>query len=177
MRHSILLCALVLAACDDGPRVAQQFGATTGFFSTIVPSDVYCELSDIGATAMQLSITFGEDKKVVTVEFAPTKHKGERVQTASTLQYQAGDSIGGAIEYQRSSAILDPRLSDSLKESALQQRTDLYFPIVVHRLVSEPAKLCSLLDPSDCLDVPVSTLEDGRFWCHVAVTSPPELSE
>jgi hypothetical protein len=171
------LVAFALCGCDDGPGAAQRLGVTSGFFTRLAPTDVYCELSDIGATAMQLSMTFGPDKKVVTVGFAPTTHKRERVQAAATLQYQAGESVGGAVEFERQSAILDPRLSESSKERSRELRTSLYFPLFVHRLVIEPATLCSDLDPGDCLEVAPSTMEDGRFWCKVSVTSPPEFSD
>lgn len=182
MRRLTFLAALSFAAClDDSPGAAQSLGNATGFFTRLTPGDVYCELSDIGATQMQLSMTFGPDKKVATVGFAPTTRKAERVQTSATFQYQTGESTSGAIEYQRREERLDPRLSESSIESSLALRTSLYFPLTVQRLVVDPAMLCDTtmngarLD--DCLTVPESTLEDARLWCHVSPTSPVEFSQ
>lgn len=177
-----LCCALLFAGCfDDTPGAAQSLGTTSGFFARLTPGDVYCELSDIGATMMQLSITFGPDKKVATVSFAPTTHKAERIQAAATLQYQTGQETFGALEFERQAERLDPRLSESSQASALEQRTSLYFPLHVHRLTIDPAKLCDTTQSGspldDCLTVEASTLEGGRFWCHVSPTSPPELSQ
>lgn len=178
-----LACApLFFAGClDDSPTAAQQLGTTSGFFTRLTPGDVYCELTDIGATSMQLSITFGPEKRVASVWFPPTTHKGERLQANATFQYQTGQETLAALEFERQAERVDPRLSESSIASAIEQRTSLYFPLHVHRLVVEPATLCDTTQSGapidDCLTVEPSSLEGARFWCHVSPTSPPELSQ
>lgn len=181
--RSFLLLSL-LAGCADSASGAienQQLGRVTGFFTQVTPDNVLCDLSTIGADDLRLVMAFGPDKKVASVVLTPLEHGGERVQMLAGFAYQTGEGTTGAAELERFAAIVDPRLGEESRASALLQRTSLYFPLHVHRLRVEPARLCatdiSSVRTSDCLDVPESTMEGARFWCHVGPTSDPRFSE
>lgn len=175
---------LLLAGCADSASGAienQQLGRVTGFFTQVTPDNVLCQLSTIGVHDLRLVMPFGPDKKVASVILSPLDRKAERVQMLAELAYQTGESTTGAAEVERFAAIVDPRLGEESKQSALLQRTSLYFPLHVHRLRIEAARLCdtdiSGGRTSDCLDVPESTMEGARFWCDVGPTTDPRFSE
>lgn len=175
---------VVFSACPDtasGALENQSLGRTTGFFSQLTPDNVLCELSGIGEVRLQVTMAFGPDKKAANLSFPPLEQKGERTQAAGTFLYQGGQSVFAAVEYERAAAIVDPRLGEESRASALEQRTSLWFPCVLHRVVVDPGHICETTitgtSTGDCLDVPFSTMEGARLWCSVAPNTPLQFSE
>lgn len=184
MRLTSVLFVVAASGCSDaasGPLENQTLGRTSGFFTQLTPDGVGCALSGIGVLDVRLSMTFGEDKRVATVVLPPLERSGLRVQQRVTLQYLTGESTPGAAEVERGVALVDPRLGEASRQSALEQRTSLYYPFFVHHLLIDAARLCDTTatgaPTTDCLDVPVSTMDDARFWCNVAPNTPPQYSE
>jgi hypothetical protein len=189
MRITFVLVALsVLLGCADAASGAlenQSLGRITGFFTRLTPDQVLCNLSDVGATQLRLTMPFsinGEgDKKVATFELPPLEPKQERVHVLGSFQYQTGEFTTGAAELERFAAIVDPRLSEESKTSNRELRTSLWFPLHLHRARVEGATLCdttlSGAKTSDCLTVPDSTIEGARFWCSIGPSTPPKYSE
>lgn len=175
---------VVLGACSDAASGAlenQSLGHTTGFFSQLSADTVLCELSGIGEVTLQVTMAFGPDKKAANLSFPPLEQKGERAQAAGSFIYQGGQSVFAAVEYERAAAIVDPRLGEESRASALEQRTSLWFPCVLHRVVVDPGHICettiSGTSTGDCLEVPASTIEGARLWCSVAPNTPSQFSE
>ena len=181
-----LLC---LAACVDpqgGPGENQSLGRATGWFTQLQPDNVYCGLSGIGAPSIDLLFYLGpdRDKSPSTVSFLPFAQKQQRFQQRTSLQYDVGEKVPGAIEVERGAAIVDPRFTDESKASAIASHTSYYFPLTVHRLRLEPGHLCyvdpvsGVVDTTDCIDIPEGTgLDDAHFWCNVAVNADLQWSE
>lgn len=175
---------LSLSACPDAASGAlenQSLGRTTGFFAQLTPDNVLCELSGIGEVKLQVTMAFGPDKKAAHLSFPPLEQKAERIQAVGSFIYQGGESVFAAVEYERGQAIVDPRLGEESRASALEQRTSLFFPSVLHRVVVDPGHICETTiggsSTGDCLDVAASTMEGARLWCGVAPNTPPKYSE
>jgi len=181
---------LLLAACVDpqgGPTQNQSLGRTTGWFTQITPDNMFCGLSGIGAPTIDVTFYLGadhEDKDVSTLTFLPFVQKQQRLQQITSLQYGIGETVGGAIEVERGAAIIDPRLTDEVKATAIASHTSYYFPLTIHHLRLQPGHICyvdpvsGVVDPTDCIDVAEgSGLDDAHLWCNVAVNADLLWSE
>ncbi|MFO0593964.1 MAG: hypothetical protein U0228_01635 [Myxococcaceae bacterium] len=177
--------ALLLSACGPDNVHQQSLGRSTGFFNLFYPSDPFCQIS--GDNGLELSVLFVfhpdrkmEDKDSLKLYLRPLPTADEHYVFETGLEYGAiGETANAVVEIERGHERVNPDLTGQVAADALASRTNLYFPLWLHKVRITGRRLCnrdvltSELNLDDCIDVPDSSLDDGKLWCSVGVLVDP----